>query len=154
MALTASPFGSRAEAETRDFVVNIRPLPSPSRKNLTSHQSRLARTVQDYLSAHYSEPISLKGLAVAFRFNACYISELFHRATGIGLHEYLEQLRMASAKKFLLDPRSRIAEVAQASGYASTDAFRHAFKAHEKVSPRAWRERESLGVTSQRIPRL
>ena len=39
----------------------------------------------------------------------------------------------------LFGERNRIGEVARAAGYASPDAFRHAFKAHEGLSPEAWR---------------
>jgi len=39
----------------------------------------------------------------------------------------------------LRDPRNRVGEVACAAGYACPDAFRHAFKAHEGLSPEAWR---------------
>jgi AraC-like DNA-binding protein len=39
----------------------------------------------------------------------------------------------------LADPRNRVSEVASAVGFASTDAFRHAFKARQGASPSHWR---------------
>lgn len=71
--------------------------------------------------------------------NAAYLSSLLSRTTGVTFHRHLEDLRMAKAKELLLDPRSRIREVSQAVGFASTDAFRHAFKAYTGVAPSDWR---------------
>jgi methylphosphotriester-DNA--protein-cysteine methyltransferase len=47
--------------------------------------------------------------------------------------------KRAKAKELLRDPRSRVGEAARAAGYASPDSFRHAFKAHEGLSPEHWR---------------
>jgi len=108
---------------------------------LSPYRHRLAHALLEYVDTHFREPINLSDLASVFRVDPAYVSTLFHRAHGVTFHEYLEKLRMSYARNLLTDPRNRIAEVAQASGYASTDAFRHAFKAREKLSPKAWRAR-------------
>lgn len=73
--------------------------------------------------------------------NPSYLSTLFSQTTGVTFHHYLEQVRLARAKELLRDPRRRIWEAARATGYASPDAFRHAFRAREGLSPEAWRAR-------------
>jgi two-component system response regulator YesN len=64
---------------------------------------------------------------------------LFSQTTGVTFHQFLEEVRLSKARELLRDPRNRVSEVADAEGYASPDAFRHAFKAHEGLSPEAWR---------------
>ena len=64
---------------------------------------------------------------------------LFSHATGITFHHFVEGVRLARAKGLLRNPRCCVCEAACAVGYASADAFRHAFKAREGLAPTAWR---------------
>jgi two-component system response regulator YesN len=93
----------------------------------------------DYMHQHSSCPINLNELALAMNRNPSYLSALFSQTTGVPFHQYLEDIRLSRARELLRDPRNRICEVARAAGYASPDAFRHAFRAHEGLSPSAWR---------------
>ncbi len=93
----------------------------------------------DYVYQRYFRPISLGNLASAMKMNASYLSALFSKTTGVTFHQFLEEVRLSKARELLRDPRNRVGEVARATGYASPDSFRHAFKAHEGFSPEAWR---------------
>jgi AraC-like DNA-binding protein len=106
---------------------------------LGSHARKLVDAMRDYVHQHYHRPISLGELASAMKMNASYLSALFSETTGVTFHQFLEEVRLSKARELLRDPRNRIREVACAAGYASPDAFRHAFKAHEGLSPEAWR---------------
>jgi two-component system response regulator YesN len=106
---------------------------------LGSHAQKLVVVMLDFVHQHYHRPIGLHDLASAMRMNASYLSALFSQTTGVTFHQFLEELRLSKAKEFLRDPRHRVGEAAYAAGYASPDAFRHAFKAHEGLSPEAWR---------------
>jgi two-component system response regulator YesN len=81
----------------------------------------------------------LDELASAMKMNASYLSALFSQTTGVTFHQFLDNIRLSKARELLRDPRNRVGEVAGAAGYASPDSFRHAFKAHEGLSPEAWR---------------
>jgi AraC-like DNA-binding protein len=106
---------------------------------LGSHAQKLVEAMLDFVHHHYHRPISLDDLASAMRMNGSYLSALFSQTTGVTFHQFLEEVRLSKAKALLRDPRNRVGEVACAAGYASPDAFRHAFKAHEGLSPEAWR---------------
>jgi two-component system response regulator YesN len=93
----------------------------------------------DFVHQHYHRPVGLGELASAMRMNASYLSALFSQTTGVTFHHFLEEVRLSKAKELLRDPRNRVSEAARAAGYASPDSFRHAFKAHEGLSPEAWR---------------
>jgi AraC-like DNA-binding protein len=105
---------------------------------LGSHAQKLVDAMRDYVHDHYHRPINLKELASAMKMNASYLSALFSQTTGVTFHQFLEELWLSKAKELLRDPRNRIGEVARAAGYASPVSFRHAFKAHEGLSPAAW----------------
>jgi len=100
---------------------------------------KLVEAMLDFVHHHYHRPIGLDDLASAMRMNASYLSSVFSQTTGATFHHFLEEVRHSKAKELLRDPRNRTGEVAYATGYASPDAFRHAFKAHEGLSPEAWR---------------
>ncbi len=106
---------------------------------LGSHAQKIVDAMLDYVHQHYLRPISLDDLASAMNMNASYLSALFSQTTGVTFHHFLEEVRLAKARELLRDPRNLVCEVACATGYASPDAFRHAFKAHEGLSPEAWR---------------
>jgi two-component system response regulator YesN len=120
-----------------------RRLPAPSESTvqpgLGGHAQKLVKAMIDYVHLHYHRTIGLSDLASAMQMNASYLSALFSQTTGVTFHQFLEEVRLSKAKELLRDPRNRIGESAAAVGYASPDAFRHAFKAHEGLSPEAWR---------------
>ena len=104
-----------------------------------SRPQKLVEAMLDYVHQHSHRPINLEDVASAMRMNASYLSALFSQTTGVKFHQFLEQVRLSKAKELLRDPRNRVGQVARAVGYASPDAFRHAFKADEGLSPEAWR---------------
>jgi AraC-like DNA-binding protein len=106
---------------------------------LGDHAKKLVDAMCAYVHQHGHRPINLKELASAMKRNASYLSALFSRTTGVTFHHFVEEVRLSKARESLRDPRNRVGDVACAVGYASPDAFRHAFKAHEGLSPEAWR---------------
>jgi AraC-like DNA-binding protein len=104
-----------------------------------SRTRKVVLTMIEYVRHYYRHPMNLEEVAAHMKMNASYLSGLFSQTTGVSFHKYLEELRLSTARELLRDSRNRISEVAYASGYASPDAFRHAFKAHEGMSPDAWR---------------
>jgi AraC-like DNA-binding protein len=104
-----------------------------------SHAQKLVEVMVDYVHRHSSRPIGLDEMASAMKMNASYLSALFAQTTGVTFHQFLQDVRLSKARELLRDPRNRVSEVARAAGYASPDAFRHAFKAHQGLSPAAWR---------------
>jgi AraC-like DNA-binding protein len=106
---------------------------------LGSHAQKLVEAMRDYVHQHYHRPLNLDDVASAMKMNASYLSAVFSQTTGVTFHQFLEEVRLSKARELLRDPRHRVGEVARAAGYASLDAFRHAFKAHEGRSPGTWR---------------
>ncbi len=124
----------------RDHDVSGSSLPPASRVR-GNHSRQVVQLMLDYLKEHYRHPMALREVAFHLRMNANYLSTIFRAITGIKFHRYLDALRMAQAMELLRDPSLRISEVAGAVGYVNPNHFRNVFKAHEGVSPAAWRAR-------------
>jgi len=107
---------------------------------LSGHQdaarSKAGHTIPADLTALLNESRGCPSRDSAF---TAPLSTQFNQTTGVTFHHFLEEVRLSKARELLRDPRNRVGEVADAAGYASPDSFRHAFKAHEGLSPDAWR---------------
>jgi AraC-like DNA-binding protein len=99
----------------------------------------LVQAMLDYAHERYRQPMALKEIAARLDRNPNYLSGLFHLATGMGFHHYVESLRLARAEALLRDPLLRVRDAASAAGYKSANHFRTVFKSRNGLCPTAWR---------------
>ena len=104
-----------------------------------THRQQLVQRMLDFIHEHYRCPLQLHDLADSVNLNASYVSDLFSSAVGVTFHRYLEEYRLALARKLLGDPIRRVREVAYAVGYSNPNYFRNVFKLREGKSPSLWR---------------
>lgn len=100
----------------------------------------IVQRMLEYLHQHYAQPITLRQCAGTLGRNAAYLSDLFAQAVGLPFKTYLTELRLEKSKQLLADPDKNVSEVAQATGYASENRFRIAFKKATGLSPKLWRD--------------
>ena len=50
--------------------------------------------VLDYLDRHFTEPVTLEGIAARFGYNRSYFSRMFNACVGVSLNVYLNALRL------------------------------------------------------------
>ena len=98
----------------------------------TDTLSRLRR----YVRYHYMEEITVDELGRAFGFERSYLYRCFKKKYGIGLKEYITEVRMRHAKEFLADGMP-VGETARLVGYADEFNFSKAYKKHYNKSPKA-----------------
>ncbi len=104
--------------------------------NLEEPRHRFRGPLQDYLAEHFADPdMSLKALAVRFKLSEVYLSRLFRELFSKNFHTYVLELRMGRALRLLRETDYTVDRVASDAGYASSHAFRRAFKRHFGVSP-------------------
>jgi AraC-like DNA-binding protein len=93
----------------------------------------------------YRDPqLSLASLAAKLAARPHVLSQALNQQHGRTLNEYLAVWRVAEARRLLADPASdryTIDALAEAAGFASRSAFYKAFKAHEGMTPTAFRAR-------------
>lgn len=105
---------------------------------------KLVYEVQQYITDHLSKDLSLQQLADHVHLNASYLSRLFKQVSGIGISDFIMDLRVQKAKEMLRDPNILIYEIAEALGYQSGVAFTRFFKKVMHTTPQEYRD--SLGV--------
>jgi AraC-like DNA-binding protein len=99
----------------------------------------MARTRQ-FIEKHQTEPLSLGRVAQAANISRHYFCKMFKKATGMNFIDYLSRVRVEKSKTLLLNPNSRISEVAFACGFQSMTNFNRAFKRIVRRSPTQFRK--------------
>ncbi len=99
----------------------------------------LVGCVKDYVREHYGDPLNLSIISNYVNYNESYISRIFKQTNGIGLNEYINQVRLEQAKKYLLQTSDSIQQIAQNTGFDTSQYFSNVFKKYYGVSPSDFR---------------
>jgi AraC-like DNA-binding protein len=86
------------------------------------------------------DPWTVAALARAVGASRTVLAGAFKEQVGVPPMTYLTRWRMQIASRLLTNPRSALAEVADAVGYSSEAAFSRAFKRATGSSPGGWRD--------------
>lgn len=96
--------------------------------------SPVVRQLEDYLRAHYTEPVPLTTLATLAGVSTYRVVHMFQQATGLPPHTYLTQLRVQRARQ-LLATSLPVAQVATAAGFYDQAHLTRHFKRIVGVPP-------------------
>ncbi|WP_181592945.1 helix-turn-helix domain-containing protein [Paenibacillus sp. YN15] len=93
-----------------------------------------------YVEEHLDGDLSLTRLAQVVYLNPAYLSRIYKQARGIGLSDYVAQVRLAQAQELLKEGSMKIQEIAEALGYESAAYFSRLFKKQTRLTPNEYRE--------------
>lgn len=99
----------------------------------------LAGRAAAYIQAHYTEDLSLDVIAGHIRVSPTYLSRIFTQEKGVGIQEYLTDLRLRKAKELLAQTNDRVYEIAIKVGYSDAVYFNKVFKKHTGKTPKEYR---------------
>jgi len=120
---------------TRVLVCAVRASEELERSRV-QHNATMA--IANYLRHNYAKPLSLEEISHRFGYTPQYLSNLFHRDTGMTLQTFLQRLRVEEACR-LMGKHKPLTEVAQAVGYTDAKHFSKIFRQHKGISPREYR---------------
>lgn len=95
--------------------------------------------VQEYVSAHLGDDLSLVRLAEQVYLNPSYLSRLFKQATGANLSDYIVHMRIRRAQELLMADNMKIQDVAASVGYDTAGSFTRFFKKVTGLAPQDYR---------------
>lgn len=108
--------------------------------------SAAVQMAKEYIDRHYPEHLSLKQLADAVYLHPTYLSNVFKKQTGFTVVDYINEVRIAQAKKLLPDPRNRIYWILERVGFSNQRYFYHVFKNLTGQTPMQYRQNALLNV--------
>ena len=111
-------------------------------ENARPTDGALYQKVISYISSHYTESITLSGVAKLFGYNEKYLSHALHDLTGIHFTQLLAFYRINRAKE-LLESKSAdtITAIAEKSGFLSINTFNRSFKERTGLTPSEYKKR-------------
>ncbi|PST83803.1 AraC family transcriptional regulator [Pedobacter yulinensis] len=100
-----------------------------------AHGDEVIRKAQAFIEDHFREKISVQDLSTRFAVGRRNFDRRFIKATGNTPVEYVQRVKVESAKKSLESTRKTISEVMYEVGYADVKAFREVFRRITGMSP-------------------
>jgi len=96
--------------------------------------------VYKYVQKNFKENISLSTIANISNLTPQSFCRLFKKRTGKSFVEYLNEVRISAACRYLLDTDWTVSEVAYNCGYKTVSNFNKLFKNISGLSPKVYRE--------------
>jgi transcriptional regulator GlxA family with amidase domain len=104
-------------------------------KGQKNHGDELIKKAQEHIENHADEKISMQDLCSMFAVGRRNFDRRFIKATGNTPVEYLQRVKIESAKKEFETTRKTINEVMYEVGYSDVKAFREVFRKITGMSP-------------------
>jgi two-component system response regulator YesN len=106
----------------------------------------IVNRLEQFLTAHFAEPISYKMFYELFGYNETYLSHVFKTHKGISPNKYVTWLRMEKAKEFMKsNPDTPLKKIASMVGYEDALYFSRMFKDMTGLRPSEFIKHEGSG---------
>lgn len=119
----------------------------PSADNSVSlYRHQLIPDCIEYLRNNYAQKITIEELSNNFFLSKSYLSSLFKKATGFGVVEYLQHIRIEKACELLSTTTLSITEIVAQVGYTDYRFFNKSFKKIVGVTAHEYRKNTYLSA--------
>lgn len=99
----------------------------------------IVNDAENFIAQNYMKDINLKIVADRLHINPAYLGQQFMKKTGRHFNDYLNEIRIEAAKKYLAASSLKVYEVAEKVGFKNTDYFTSKFQKLERMSPTEYR---------------
>ncbi|WP_350287089.1 AraC family transcriptional regulator [uncultured Croceitalea sp.] len=124
---------------------NQRLLTNPVLQNDSSRNNEKLQVISDYVQKNYHHKITLSEVAEATNMSQITFSRFIRRAIDKTFVEYLNDVRVGHASKWLIEKNDSISEIAYNCGFNSIANFNRKFKKSKGCTPSEYR-RDFLGI--------
>lgn len=106
-----------------------------------SQQEDIYQRAKMYISENYmNQDLSVVFLAETLDISSCYLSKMYKEKYGVSIPDFISQIRVLNAKKALQDSSKSVKEIAEETGFLSSNVFIRTFKKIEGITPGVYRE--------------
>jgi AraC-like DNA-binding protein/mannose-6-phosphate isomerase-like protein (cupin superfamily) len=95
--------------------------------------------ILQYIQHNYKN-LTLSALGELFHYSEPYLSTMIKHNTGCTFSDLVKKLRMSDAVDYLTNTNMKIAEIAELTGYNSSDHFSRVFRNYYHISPQEYRK--------------
>ncbi|OXS53483.1 hypothetical protein B1A99_29355 [Cohnella sp. CIP 111063] len=111
---------------------------------LTYHESIVLKAKQ-FVRDRLEQPLSLSDAAEHVNLTPHYFGQIFKNESGMPFTSYLTQTRMEKACELLKDPKLKIYEVCEKTGYIDAKYFSKVFQKTYGMTPNEFRQKKGTG---------
>jgi len=101
-------------------------------------QRKAVREMQDYISEHISEDITISDLAKHVSFSPWYVRKLFLKHVGMTPTVYIRRLKLSKSALRLRDESCQVLDIAMDMGFGSVDGYQRAFRREFGCNPKEY----------------
>lgn len=102
--------------------------------------SAVIAKVQSYIHDHLHTELTRDEIAACVYRNPAYLSRLFRKETGYSLSDYITEMRIERAKRYLIETNDKVSNIAEAVGYIHFSYFAKLFKKMSGLTPQEYRK--------------
>ncbi|MEF3310810.1 AraC family transcriptional regulator [Paenibacillus sp. GYB004] len=141
-----SPFhellGLRTAAEIEQWLLQavIEPAVITFEQQRKTRYRSISREVIAMIENECDMELTLESCASRMNYSSSYIAKVFRRETGMSFSDYVMQVRLQTAKRWLAGTEMKVAEIADKLKYNSSANFIRYFRKAEGVTPGQYRE--------------
>ena len=111
-------------------------------QTVSEKKPQLLNNILECIRAHYTETdFNVSALTDSLSMNNSYVSNYFKEQTGVGLLNYITNLRIQKAKQLLLEnPDMPLNDLITQAGFGSVTSFIRIFKKQEGMTPTEFKQ--------------
>lgn len=93
-----------------------------------------------YMEKNYDQDLKLESFARMFNYNSNYLGKIFRKEIGDSFNNILDTIRIANAKRLLLETDLKVYQISEMVGYNNIDYFYLKFKKYVGISPKEYKK--------------
>lgn len=114
------------------------------KKEQADRKEGLLQQARNYIDQNFEDPmIGLYSISEVLGISNTYLSTVFKKNYGLGVVQYINQLRIDKAKMLILNTEYSIKEIALSVGFTSDVTFNRVFKQFEHTTPGRYKKEGS-----------
>ena len=117
---------------------------TPIEENIEYQVNKQIKQITSYISANFTENITLESTAKMVYMNPYYFSSYFKKHTGTNFKDYLTKIRMEKAVEILRTENVKTYQLAEMVGFGDAKYFSELFKRTYGMTPKEFRQYKKL----------
>lgn len=110
-----------------------------------AHSARLLQRINKYIHDNIAGDLSLRKVAEHMNVSTSHLRVMARTQLGIGLANYIRQVRIKHAQRLLINTRAPIDYISEKCGFRAQGTFSRAFRDLTGISPMQFRQRNKSG---------